>query len=125
MPALTQDDLLSNIYYDLERGYGSANSLYSQAKEQDETITLEEVRKWLRQQPNKQRKGYRGFNSYVANFPRDEYQIDIADMKYYKENPRYVLVVIDVFSKYAEVEAMVSKDSNAVYDALVNIFRVM
>ena len=31
------------IYHDLERGYGSAKSLYEQAKEEGAVITFEEV----------------------------------------------------------------------------------
>ena len=33
MPKLSKDDLLSNLYYDLDRGYGSTQSLYKQAQE--------------------------------------------------------------------------------------------
>ena len=80
MPELTKEDLLSNIYYDLETGYGSINSLYQQAKEKNPGITLEFVRAWLKKQPNKQRKGYKGYNSYKAPFSRYEYQIDIMDV---------------------------------------------
>ena len=34
MSGLSNEQILSNIYYDLERGYGSAKSLYEQAKEE-------------------------------------------------------------------------------------------
>ena len=57
----------------------------------------------MHQQPNKQRKPYRGQgNSYVAPFARFEYQIDIMDMVSLQKQtnqPRYALVVIDIFSK--------------------------
>ena len=34
MSRLSNEHILGNIYYDLERGYGSAKSLYEQAKEE-------------------------------------------------------------------------------------------
>ena len=32
MPELSKDDLPSNLYHGLDKGYGSAQSLYKQAK---------------------------------------------------------------------------------------------
>ena len=53
MSRLSNEQILSNIYYDLERGYGSAKSLYEQAKEEGAVITLEEVKNFMKKQPNK------------------------------------------------------------------------
>ena len=44
MPELSKDDLLSNLYYDLDKGYGSAQPLYKQAQEEDIHISLEYVK---------------------------------------------------------------------------------
>ena len=41
MSRLSNEQILTNIYFDLERGYGSAKSLYEQAKEEGAVITLE------------------------------------------------------------------------------------
>ena len=128
MPPLTKDQILSNIYYDLETGYGSIKNTYDQARKEDSTIKLEDVQTWMKQQPNKQRKGYKGYNSYIPNFPRDMYQIDIADMINLQKSPtqpRYSLVVIDAWSKYALVEPMVNKSSISVYNSLLTIFSKM
>ena len=46
MPELSKDDLLSNLYYDLDKGYGSAQSLYKQAQEEDINIPLEYVKRF-------------------------------------------------------------------------------
>ena len=45
MPELSKDDLLSNLYYDLDKGYGSAQSLYKQAKEENTYSSLEYVKR--------------------------------------------------------------------------------
>ena len=54
MSRLSSEQILSKIYYDLERGYGNAKSLYEQAKEEGTVITLEEVNNFMKKQPNKQ-----------------------------------------------------------------------
>jgi hypothetical protein len=126
MPTLSKDDLLSNLYYDLESGYGSIQSLYTQAKENDSSILLEDVKTWMKKQPNKQRKNYKFTNSYKAPFPRFEYQIDIMDMNYLKQDSqRYGLCVIDIFSKLGDVQPLTNKDSVSVYNALQKSFKIM
>ena len=62
MSRLSNEHILGNIYYDLERGYGSAKSLYEQAEEEGAVITLEEVKNFMKKQPNKQIKGYQNYN---------------------------------------------------------------
>ena len=62
MSRLSNEHILGNIYYDLERGYGSAKSLYEQAKEEGAVITLEEVKNFMKKQSNKQKKGYQNYN---------------------------------------------------------------
>ena len=59
MSRLSNEQILSIIYYDLERGYGSAKSLDEQAKEEGAVITLEEVKNFMKRQPNKQKKAIR------------------------------------------------------------------
>jgi hypothetical protein len=129
MSAIPKDNIISNIYYDLETGYGSVNSTLKQARVKDPTITLDDVKKWMSKQPNKQRKPYRGQgNSYVAPFARFEYQIDIMDMvslQTQNNQPRYALVVIDIFSKLGDAQPLHNKDSISVYNALVIIFKKM
>ena len=129
MPAIPKEYVISNIYYDLETGYSSIQHTLKQAKLKDPTITLDDVQKWMNKQPNKQRKPYRGQgNSYVAPFARFEYQIDIMDMVSLQKvntEPRYALVVIDIFSKLGDAIALHNKDSTSVYNALVTIFLKM
>jgi hypothetical protein len=122
---LTKDDIIKEVYYDITDGYGSIQSTYKKAKEINNTITFDEVKKWMSRQPNGQIKGYRGFNSYNAPYARFEYQIDIMDMTNLQtdsDQPRYALTVIDIFSKKADALPMKNKDSNSVYNDLLTIF---
>ena len=127
MSRLSNEQILSNIYYDLERGYGSARSLYEQAKEEGAVITLEEVKSFMKKQPNKQIKGYQNYNSYLVPYARAEFQIDIMDMNKFKQEgeERYGLIVIDAFSRYAYIHPMENKNSVDVLRALKASFKVM
>ena len=51
---LTKDQIISNAYYDIEGGFGSIQETYKKAKAQDIEITLDDVRKFMSKQPNKQ-----------------------------------------------------------------------
>ena len=101
MSKLSNEEIMSNLYYDLETGYGSKQSLHNQAKEKGASVTLEEVAEWLKKQPNKQTKPYQNYNSFLVPYARAEFQIDIMDMKIFKKEheERYALIVIDAFSK--------------------------
>ena len=63
----TKEDIISNIYHDLESGW-------------DSSITLDDVKTWMKRHPNKQRRPYKNSNSYTAPFARFEYQADRMDM---------------------------------------------
>ena len=96
------DNILRQIYYN-EDGFGSIYDTYKQAKKQLTSITIEDTRQWLEQkQKGRQTKTYKGFNSYVADEPLGEMQIDLADFtRSASENDgyRYCLVVVGVFTK--------------------------
>ena len=48
MPELSKDGLLSNLYYDLDKGYGGAQLLYKHAQEEDTHISLGYVKNWIK-----------------------------------------------------------------------------
>ena len=51
---LSRDDIISNVYYNLETGFGSINETLKKAKEQDQTINRVDVENFMRKQPSKQ-----------------------------------------------------------------------
>ena len=127
MSKLTKDEILSNLFYDLERGYGSKQSLYKRANETDASFTLKEVGDWLKKQPNKQIKPYQKYNSFLVPYARAEFQIDIMDMNIFKKEgeERYALIVIDAFSKLGNVVPMPERASPNVLKALKESFKIM
>ena len=75
---LTKDQIISNVYYDVvKKCFGSIQETLKKAKRQNVEITVEDVRQWMRKQPNSQIKAPRGSNSFTAPFSRFEYQIDV------------------------------------------------
>ena len=98
---MEKENVLRKVYYN-EDGFGSINDTYKQAKKQLDTITIEDTKQWLEKQKGRQTKAYKGFNSYVADEPLEEIQIDLADFtKNAADNDgyRYCLVAVDVFTK--------------------------
>ena len=125
---LTKDEVISNVYYNLDTGYGSIQATHKKANEEDATIPLDDVKSFLKKQPNKQIKNYRGTNSFTAPFSRFQYQIDIMHMTPLvkdKDTPEYALVVIDIFSKLADVVPMFNRDGESVEKALRESFKRM
>ena len=110
------------------------NETLKKAKEQDPTINMVDVKEFMRKQPNKQIRKYRGSNSYTAPFSRYEFQIDVMDMKpltkepeakipIKNDEPRYGLVVIDIFSKLANVVPMKEKSGPITLSAMKESFK--
>ena len=73
--AHTKNEVISKIYND-PLGHGSIKETFKDAKQKDNTITLNDVKQWF--DTNTQRKiNLKGFNSYVAPKPYFEYQVDV------------------------------------------------
>ena len=77
---LRKNDIISNVYYDVNEGLGSVKETLKKAKEKDLSINTVDVKQFMAKQPNKQIRKYRGYNSYTAPFARFEYKMDIMDM---------------------------------------------
>ena len=114
-------DILRLLYYDMESGFLPAYKLYKKAKVERPTITLKEVQDWLKKQESKQKKGYKFYNSFVNNAPLEEFQLDIADMQFLKGSKKYMLVCIDVFSKYGYAIPLATKTA----EECGNAFEIM
>jgi len=102
--------LLNKLYFD-PSGFQSQQRLYKEAKLKDKTITMKDVKEWYSQNVEKTR--YYGTNSFVAPHAHYEYQIDLffitdLDNQQYKTG----MACIDIFSKYATIVPIKSKQSS-------------
>ena len=96
-----KENILRNICYN-EDGFGSINETYKEAKKQLNTIAIEATKTWLEKQKGRQTKAYKGFNSYVADEPLEEMQIDLAiftDPAPDNNGFKYAFVAVDIFTK--------------------------
>ena len=113
--------IIRSVYYDPENGFGSTNDIYQQAKKILNSITFKDVNEFLEQQTSRQFKAYRGFNSYIADNPLEELQLDIADFiqaSAVNDGFRCALVGVDVFTKIATASPMKTKQKHDCVGAL-------
>ena len=98
-----KEKIIRQIYYDKDNGFGSIAETYKDAKQILNTITLNDVKVFMEKQQIQQLKAYRGFNSYVANKPLEEIQIDLGVFtasSALNNGYRYLFVAVDIFTKF-------------------------
>ena len=72
-------DALHLSYYNEKFGFGNMQEQLKEAKTLNKDVTLDDVRTWRNKNIEKQLKGY---NSFVASEPKEEYQIDLGFFKW-------------------------------------------
>ena len=129
--AVTWREYLRKIYFDpINPGsFEGVEKLYKQVKKDGKfNISRNKIKKWLQNQ-----KSY-GLNKRVnRNFKRgkvivegidDQFDADLASMADYENSNdgyKYLLVVIDIFSRYAWVEPMKNKNAETIVKAFEKI----
>ena len=129
----TWQSYLKDIYYNPANpgSFLGVNKLFNYVKKQGKyEISKYRIRKWLQSQEaySIQRPYRRPQNrtSIVVAGIDDQWSMDLADMiKYasYNDGYKYVLVVVDVFSKYLWVRKLKDKTGSSVAYALTDIFK--
>jgi hypothetical protein len=123
-----KDKIIRQVYYDSDSGFGSIKSTYDDAHKILNSITYNDVKDFLERQKSRQTKGYRGFNSYVADKPLAELQIDIADFTAsgaLNDGFRYLFVAVDIFSKHCHAVAIKDKQPAESVRAMKEILKVI
>ncbi len=125
------DAYLSSVYYNPKRtgGFGGVERLYNDVKKDGKSdISRAQIRKWLMGQDtytlHKQARRRFKRNRVIVGGIDELWQMDLADMQpLAKENNgyRYLLVCIDVFSKFAWIVPLKTKTG----PALVEAFKVI
>lgn len=124
------NNLFSSIYKNIDNtaSFGSIQSLYREARKRDPTVTVAAVKKWLSGQDT-----YTLHKQATRNFMRNriyvttidqQWEVDLADLasiKEYNDNYRFILTCIDVLSKYAWVEPLRNKSAASICVAFKNI----
>jgi hypothetical protein len=119
---------INRIYYDVSNpaSYSSVNSL---VKEMKGRMNKQEVKQWLSSQEayTLHKPVHKRFtrNRYILSNFNELWQADLSDMRtysQYNDGYKYILCVIDVFSKYAFARAMKKKDSETIKQCFHSIF---
>lgn len=126
------DNILKNIYFNPKHpaSFGSIDKLYKAAKNKNKFITRLKVKKFLQSQPayiyHRQRRiNYPTAKTYAGS-PDEVWQIDLTTLIHLADENdgiKYLLIVIDVFSRYLFIEPIKNKNSKSVAEALNSIFK--
>ena len=123
-----KDKINGQIYYDSDSGFDSIAETHREAKKILNTITYNDVKEFLERQKSRQTKGYRGFNSYVANEPLSEIQIDIVDFTAsgaLNSGFRYLFVAVDIFSEFCNAVPIKDKQPTESVRAMKEILKAI
>ena len=126
------NNLFKNIYTDPSNpgAFGGIRNLYIQAKKVDPNITLKNVKDWLKRQhtytlhrPARRRwKRNRIYVSYID----EQWEIDLIDLQIYSvqnDGYKYLLMIIDVFSKYLFAFPTKTKTALEILNIFKNLFK--
>lgn len=125
------EKLLHDVYYDPENqaSFGSAEKLYKAVKHHN--ISLSHVKEWLSKQItytlHRSRRRHFKRNPIVVTDMHKQWQADLVDLSAFaKENNgyRYLITIIDVFSKYGHAFAVRKKTGAEVKAGFLKIFNV-
>ena len=120
-----KDEIMRDVYYDADDGFGSINDTYKQSHRILNTITLNDVKDFLDRQKPRQTKAYRGFNSYVAKEPLQEIQVGSAtftDSAPDNNGYKYAFVAVDIFTKICHAVTIKDKKPAGSIRAMVEVF---
>ena len=117
----SKQDVIHDVYYD-RAGFGSLKKTLDEARKKDPSIRMEDVKQFFSKNVEERRRP-RGQNSFVAPHSFYEFQLDLFFIsKNDLENQqkfRIGLVLIDIFSKYATVIPIKTKQPPDVLAGLI------
>ena len=114
-------DIIDKVYSEF---YGSVSSTLKDAKEKDPTITLQDVKDYFEKRFVR-KQNLKGYNSYVADYPHQEYQLDLFFINEKDQEYNTGLLIIDIFTKFITIVKVKSKTADDILTAIKEGFRSM
>ena len=123
-------EYLEGIWYDPKHvaGFSGPKALYEAVK--DKPISKLQVQQWLQNQDpySVRRQVRRKFKKSKITVPGVNYMwdtdlADVSNLQKYNDGYRFLLIVIDDFSRYAFVVPVTDKKAQTIVDAFKNIFK--
>jgi hypothetical protein len=126
------EDIIKKYFYDVKFGFISADKLHKKLVDAGYDISMTDVQKFYKNQEVNQKtlrkplKSDRVYNSVIASQYQSNYQIDIIVYDRYEFHKyKYILCVIDVYSRYTSCRALTNRRNETILDAIKNIFAEM
>ena len=120
-----KQDIIEAVFFDVDEGYSSKSNTLKQARKIDKSITMDDINKFMNKVPTRNKKGYTNFNSFIVNFPRDEFMVDIAEMGFLNGDYYYCFLCLDIFSKFGYAIELPNKNTNSTAVVLKDILSKM
>jgi len=88
-----------------DAGYGSIAQTVREAKKIEPSVTADDFKEWKAKQDVGQKAKMRGMNSFIANKPKEEYQMDLFFMSDQDLEKKFTiaLLMVDIFTKWTQV----------------------
>lgn len=123
-------DKLKDLFYNPKEGLINLKKLKQKAKEKDIDVNNQEIEEFYNKQPvnqlMKKTTKPKEFNSIIAYAPNQIYQMDIIVYdRYTIDKYKYILVVIDVYSRFVQARAMTNRRIETIFENFENIIKVM
>ena len=123
-------NMLKQLYYEPKTGFQSFTKFYRTVKEKDPSVKLKDVKAFLERQHtaqvNKVTVRPKIYNTILANKVGDNFQTDILVYDRYEIHKyKYILVCVDVNSRYAQAKALTNRNNETLVQAFKEIFEVM
>ena len=95
-----------------DAGYGSIAQTVREAKKIEPSVTADDFKEWKAKQDVGQKAKMRGMNSFIANKPKEEYQMDLFFMSDQDLERKFTiaLLMVDIFTKWTQVVMVPSKE---------------
>lgn len=127
----SQVEILKRIYYTPSNpgAFSSVAKLFNEAKKEIPTLTLDNVKDWLKSQITYtlHRSARRKFsrNRIIVSKIDEQWEADLVEMQEFSTKNsgyKYILTVIDCFSKFAWAQPLKNKTGKSIHDAFAKLF---
>jgi hypothetical protein len=119
---MSKNATIQKVYNDF---YGSIKQTYEEAKKIDPTIKYDDIKKYF-ETHRVRRTNLKGYNSFIADHYKQEYQLDLFFINEHDEQEYGIgLLIIDIFSKFLIVIPLKTKQPQDMLDGIKEGFRDM
>src|SRR5690242_12507209 len=122
------NEIIKRAFYDPQNGLISARNLYRKLKPNNPKITLKLITEFIKNQVTTQVHTAKKIPLNEYNEIRapglGEFQLDILDLSNYARHNngfRYILVVVDIYSRYSFIKPIKTKAGSVVLEAMKSI----